>query len=203
MTNQGKETSGTPSSTWKMQDVLWDDRLGTGFALSGPRTLLLTFSGQCTYDRLVDVCYYVGRHWRSGGDTLVIDFDARKWVDREGIRLLMSRLEDMAVQFHGRVYFVHAPAEARRILYRVGKDSPFRLGASLESVLKKVSSERVDISARLYQHGPPDPDKKDASGSGEEHDEFRPSRRIQLRELNRRNSSAPQSGGMNLLDVLP
>jgi hypothetical protein len=186
-----------------MKDVLWDDRLGSGFALNGPRTLLLTFSGQCTYDRLVDVCYYLGRHWRSGGETLVIDFDARKWVDREGIRLLMSRLEDMALQFNGRIYFIHAPAELKRILYRIGDDSPFRLGSSLEGVLKKVSSDGFDIPARLYKHGPPDPDKKRSSSSNEEHDDFRPSRRIQLRELSPRGSADPQTGGMNLLDVLP
>lgn len=201
MTKRSQQTRDSSSTGWKMKDVLWDDRSGTGFALTGPRTLLLTFSGQCGYNRLVEVCYYIGRFWKAAVDALVIDFDALKWVDKEGIRHMMAQLDEVTDRTGGRVYIVHAPPDVKRTVYRLGNASPIRLGGSLEEVLKRVAHESIDPTQQLYKEGPPDPDKK--GGAGDSQDEFRPSRRIQLRELNRRADSAPQRGGPNLLDVLP
>jgi len=189
---------------WHLVDVLWDDRFGTGYSFRAPGALIVTLAGQCGYNRLVEICYYTGRNWKPAVETLVIDFGDLKSVDKDGIRFLISQLRVVVDRTGGRVHIVHAPPEAKRLLFRQAADSPIRLASSVTAVLEKVARQMEEPKVDLYRHGPPDPDNAGETITPEGPDDFCPTRRIQLREIHRHSDGdVTPGGGLNLLDVLP
>lgn len=100
------------------QQTLWNDGQNTAHVQTVPRSLMLSLSGDCSYDHVVELCFYVGRHWKPRLERLVLDFTQLKSADSDGIHFLVSQLIRVASQSDGDIYLVRTPAEARSLLAR-------------------------------------------------------------------------------------
>lgn len=102
----------------RSQATLWADGGSTAFVRTIPRSLVIAVSGDFTYDHVVELCFHVGRQWKSRQEQLVLDFTHLGSADSDGIHFLVSQLVRVAGQGPGQIYLVQPPVEARSLLAR-------------------------------------------------------------------------------------
>jgi hypothetical protein len=117
------------------KSALWNDRMGAALMQTVPRSLIFTVTGDCDYDRIVELCFTVGKRSNQLYERIVIDFRWLEKVEGETWRFMVNQLSQLAAGRKILIYLVHVPGKAQSLFRRVPGADLIRFTRTLEEAI--------------------------------------------------------------------
>jgi anti-anti-sigma regulatory factor len=135
MTGSTPNTLAAFRQTGTEERTLWKSGGGSGRVRTIPRSIVVSVSGDCSYDHAVELCYFMGRNWRPMQERLVLDFTQLVSANTDGLHFLVSQLIRLSGQSNGEIYLVQAPMEARSLLVHTWGKPKIHFAESLSQAI--------------------------------------------------------------------
>jgi hypothetical protein len=100
-----------------------------------PRSLIFTVSGDCDYDRVVELCFSVGKRANQPYERIVIDFRWLERVEGETWCFMINQLSRLSGDREPFIYLVKVPEQARPLFRRIPGADAVRFARSLEEAI--------------------------------------------------------------------
>lgn len=134
---------GVHAGDGRTHQFLWRNDAGAAEIHVFPEVLVISVTGRCGYDHLVELSFHVGRRWDPTRRDLVVDFSRARSVDEIGVRFLLANLQQAG--HRGRIFVVRAPHSARSLANRIWGGEAisfvFTLRQALTSIRQANSTE--------------------------------------------------------------
>jgi len=117
------------------ENTLWNDRMGSALMQTIPRSLVFTVSGDCDYDRVVELCFTIGKRTDQPYERVVIDFRWLEKAEGEAMRFMVNQLSELAKRRKSTLYLVKVPQQARDLFRRAPGGDEIRFVRTLEEAV--------------------------------------------------------------------
>jgi len=135
MTAQVQPTPLPPGIRHELKNAIWNDRAGSALMQTVPRSLIFTVTGDCDYDRIVELCFTVGKRANHTYERIVIDFRWLEKVEGETWRFMVNQLSQLAGDRKPFIYLVQVPRQAMSLFTRIPGAHSIRFARTLEEAI--------------------------------------------------------------------